>query len=168
MRELKLLQVFALAAFIVSGCGSTGSGSAGPKPVNISFVYSLKTLNAMQEMVMGAKAAAQASPGVTFSARSPQETDINGPAEVKVFQSATQTAKDGVALVTPVADVFINPLQQALLELTPEQREVFVLKHVEDLSYEEIAGRLGATIPSLKMRMHRAYDRLRERLKDVL
>jgi len=59
-------------------------------------------------------------------------------------------------------------LQQALLELTPEQREVFVLKHVEDLSYEEIAGRLGASIPSLKMRMHRAYDRLRERLKDVL
>ena len=59
-------------------------------------------------------------------------------------------------------------LQQALLGLTPEQREVFVLKHVEDLSYEEIAGRLGATIPSLKMRMHRAYDRLRERLKDVL
>ncbi len=59
-------------------------------------------------------------------------------------------------------------LQQALLELTPEQREVFVLKHVEDLSYEEIAGRLGASVPSLKMRMHRAYDRLRERLKDVL
>ena len=59
-------------------------------------------------------------------------------------------------------------LQQALLGLTPEQREVFVLKHVEDLSYEEIAGRLGASIPSLKMRMHRAYDRLRERLKDVL
>jgi len=59
-------------------------------------------------------------------------------------------------------------LQQALLELTPEQREVFVLKHVEDLSYEEIARRLGASIPSLKMRMHRAYDRLRERLKDVL
>ena len=59
-------------------------------------------------------------------------------------------------------------LQQALLEPTPEQREVFVLKHVEDLSYEEIAGRLGASIPSLKMRMHRAYDRLRERLKDVL
>src|SRR5207247_9367796 len=59
-------------------------------------------------------------------------------------------------------------LQQALLGLTPEQREVFVLKHVEDLSYEEIAGRLGASVPSLKMRMHRAYDRLRERLKDVL
>ncbi len=57
-------------------------------------------------------------------------------------------------------------LQRALLELTPEQREVFVLKHVEGLSYDEIATRVGTTVPSLKMRMHRAYDRLREQLKD--
>lgn len=57
-------------------------------------------------------------------------------------------------------------LQRALLELTPEQREVFVLKHVEELSYDEIAQRLGTSVPSLKMRMHRAYDRLREELRD--
>jgi RNA polymerase sigma-70 factor (ECF subfamily) len=57
-------------------------------------------------------------------------------------------------------------LQRALLELTPEQREVFVLKHVEGLSYGEIAERLSTSVPSLKMRMHRAYDRLREQLRD--
>jgi RNA polymerase sigma-70 factor, ECF subfamily len=57
-------------------------------------------------------------------------------------------------------------LRQALLTLTPEQREVFVLKHVEELSYEEIATRTGASVASLKMRMHRAYDRLREELRD--
>jgi RNA polymerase sigma-70 factor (ECF subfamily) len=56
-------------------------------------------------------------------------------------------------------------LQHALLELTPEQREVFVLKHVEGLSYGEIAERLNTSVPSLKMRMHRAYDRLREQLR---
>jgi RNA polymerase sigma-70 factor (ECF subfamily) len=60
----------------------------------------------------------------------------------------------------------LHALQQALLDLTPEQREVFVLKHVEGLSYEEIATRIGGSVPSLKMRMHRAYDRLRQRLKD--
>ncbi|HXF96922.1 MAG TPA: sigma-70 family RNA polymerase sigma factor [Gemmatimonadales bacterium] len=59
-------------------------------------------------------------------------------------------------------------LQEALLKLTPDQREVFVLKHLEGMSYDEIAAILGATVPSLKMRMHRAYDRLREELKDVL
>lgn len=55
-------------------------------------------------------------------------------------------------------------LQRALMELTAEQREVFVLKHVEELSYEEIAARIGGSVAALKMRMHRAYDRLRERL----
>ncbi|HET7789666.1 MAG TPA: RNA polymerase sigma factor [Gemmatimonadales bacterium] len=57
-------------------------------------------------------------------------------------------------------------LEASLLRLTAEQREVFVLKHVEELSYEEIAARTGASVPSLKMRMHRAYDRLRELLED--
>lgn len=58
-------------------------------------------------------------------------------------------------------------LQRALLRLTPEQREVFVLKHVEELSYEEIAARVGTGVAALKMRMHRAYDRLRELLQEM-
>jgi RNA polymerase sigma-70 factor (ECF subfamily) len=57
-------------------------------------------------------------------------------------------------------------LQKALMELTAEQREVFVLKHVEGLSYGEIAERLNTSVPSLKMRMHRAYDKLREQLRE--
>lgn len=57
-------------------------------------------------------------------------------------------------------------LRLALLELTPDQREVFVLKHVEGLTYGEIAERLSTSVPSLKMRMHRAYDKLREQLRD--
>lgn len=60
----------------------------------------------------------------------------------------------------------LRALQHALLELTAEQREVFVLKHVEGLSYQEIAERLSTSVPSLKMRMHRAYDRLREQLRE--
>jgi len=56
---------------------------------------------------------------------------------------------------------------RALQLLTPEQREVFVLKHVEELSYEDIAARIGASVASLKMRMHRAYDRLRDELKEL-
>ena len=49
-----------------------------------------------------------------------------------------------------------------------EQREVFVLKHMDGMAYEEIAAMTGATVASLKMRMHRAYDRLRELLKGHL
>jgi DNA-directed RNA polymerase specialized sigma24 family protein len=36
---------------------------------------------------------------------------------------------------------------------------------VEGLSYEEIARRLATSVAALKMRMHRAYDRLRELLE---
>ena len=57
-------------------------------------------------------------------------------------------------------------LGRAVGQLTPEQREAFVLKHVEGLPYEEIARLTGATVGSLKMRMHRAYDRLRELMKE--
>lgn len=57
-------------------------------------------------------------------------------------------------------------LARGVSELTPEQREVFVLKHVEGKSYDEIAATTGATVASLKMRMHRAYDRLRAYLKE--
>ena len=55
-------------------------------------------------------------------------------------------------------------LERALRQLTPEQREVFVLRHVEDWSYEEIAQRTGISVAALKMRMHRSYERLRELL----
>jgi RNA polymerase sigma-70 factor (ECF subfamily) len=57
-------------------------------------------------------------------------------------------------------------LAVGVAKLTVEQREVFVLKHVEGKSYEDIATATGATVASLKMRMHRAYDRLREYLKE--
>ena len=60
----------------------------------------------------------------------------------------------------------VHALQRAVGELTAEQRDVLVLKHVEGLAYEEIAQMTGATVASLKMRMHRAYDRLRELLKE--
>lgn len=55
-------------------------------------------------------------------------------------------------------------LQRALMELTLEQREIFALRHVEGWSYEEIAAKTGVSVAALKMRMHRAYEGLRERL----
>jgi RNA polymerase sigma-70 factor (ECF subfamily) len=55
-------------------------------------------------------------------------------------------------------------LQAALAELTVEQREAFVMKHVEGRSYEEMAQLLGVGVDALKMRVHRARDALREKL----
>ena len=54
----------------------------------------------------------------------------------------------------------------ALEALTPEQREAFVLKHVEGRSYEEIAAVMDLSVASLKMRVHRAREALRGLLKE--
>src|SRR6266566_125767 len=49
-------------------------------------------------------------------------------------------------------------VERALADLSPDKREAFVLKHVEGLSYEEMAVVTGERIPTLKMRVHRALD----------
>lgn len=55
----------------------------------------------------------------------------------------------------------------ALRALPMEQREAFLMRHVEDLSYEEMAIATGAGISALKMRVKRACDALRLRLTEV-
>lgn len=52
----------------------------------------------------------------------------------------------------------------ALDELTPEQRDAFVMKHVDGRSYEEMAELTGVGVDALKMRVHRARDTLRQKL----
>jgi RNA polymerase sigma-70 factor (ECF subfamily) len=58
-------------------------------------------------------------------------------------------------------------IELALAQLAPEQREAFLLKHVEELSYEEMAAITGAGISALKMRVKRACERLRDLLEEV-
>ena len=57
-------------------------------------------------------------------------------------------------------------LLSALGRLTPEQREAFILKHVEGRSYEEMSAVLDIPRASLKMRVHRAREALKELLED--
>lgn len=52
-------------------------------------------------------------------------------------------------------------LERALSRLTPEQREAFVMKHHEGLSYEEMSEALGVAPAALKMRVHRGREALR-------
>lgn len=58
-------------------------------------------------------------------------------------------------------------IDRALAELPADQREAFLLKYVEELSYEEINGITGASISALKMRVKRAAERLKDLLKDA-
>ena len=51
------------------------------------------------------------------------------------------------------------------LQVPADQREAFLLRHVEDVSYEDMSALTGAGISALKMRVKRACDSLRDRLR---
>jgi RNA polymerase sigma-70 factor, ECF subfamily len=73
------------------------------------------------------------------------------------------------AAAPPVADAndTLEDVRYALEELDVDQREAFLMKHVEELSYEEMAEITGDGISALKMRVKRACARLRELLEEV-
>jgi RNA polymerase sigma factor (sigma-70 family) len=56
-------------------------------------------------------------------------------------------------------------LQHALGMLPDTLREAFLLRHVEELTYEEMAGILESTVAGVKMRVSRARDLLRRQLQ---
>lgn len=66
----------------------------------------------------------------------------------------------------PVDVPWLDPdaLQAALATLPKEQREAFLLKHMDDLDYETMMQMTGAGVSALKMRVKRACAALRARL----
>lgn len=58
-------------------------------------------------------------------------------------------------------------LADALARLSPDQREAFLLKHLEGWSYEDMADQLGVRVSALKMRVHRAREELQRTLLEV-
>ena len=58
-------------------------------------------------------------------------------------------------------------IELALRALPDEQREAFLMRHVEGLSYEDMSTATGAGLSALKMRVKRACDALRIRLSEV-
>jgi RNA polymerase sigma-70 factor, ECF subfamily len=56
-------------------------------------------------------------------------------------------------------------LAEALAELPAEQRQVFVLRELGGLSYDEIAAETDSTVGAIQMQLFRARRSLRERLE---
>lgn len=59
-----------------------------------------------------------------------------------------------------------DAIGHALARLDAGQREAFLLKHVEQLSYEEMATATGLGVSALKMRVQRACERLQVLLEE--
>ena len=58
-------------------------------------------------------------------------------------------------------------IQRALGQLDDDQREAFLLKHVEEMGYEEMSELTGVGVSALKMRVKRACERLRVLLQEA-
>jgi RNA polymerase sigma-70 factor (ECF subfamily) len=60
--------------------------------------------------------------------------------------------------------IMVEKVMQALSELTSQQRLIFLLKHHEEMTYEEIAKAVGCSAGTAKKSMFRAVTKLREHL----
>lgn len=79
------------------------------------------------------------------------------------------TDADVATIAAPSSDddlAMRDAIERALDRLDPVQREAFLLKHVEQLNYEEMSQVTGVGVSALKMRVQRACERLQELLKE--
>ncbi|MBN1339320.1 MAG: RNA polymerase sigma factor [Bacteroidales bacterium] len=53
-------------------------------------------------------------------------------------------------------------LREALGLLSPEQREIIEMSRFQDLRYEEIAGITGNSVGAIRVKVHRAIQRLKD------
>jgi RNA polymerase sigma-70 factor, ECF subfamily len=86
--------------------------------------------------------------------------------------------EDGAALIDMVADAGANVdrkvigrelakrIQEAVAALPEEQREIFVLREIADLQFNEIAEIVGCPENTVKSRMRYALEKLREALEE--
>jgi RNA polymerase sigma-70 factor (ECF subfamily) len=56
-------------------------------------------------------------------------------------------------------------LDASLVRLSPEQREVLLLRYIEELSYEQIAAAVGCGLGTVRSRLHYAKAALRSQME---
>jgi RNA polymerase sigma-70 factor (ECF subfamily) len=60
----------------------------------------------------------------------------------------------------------VEQLHHCLDSISPEHREALLLRFFEDLSYEEIARVTGATVGTVRSRIHYGKDALKKSWKE--
>jgi RNA polymerase sigma-70 factor (ECF subfamily) len=92
---------------------------------------------------------------------------LDSPVEMGDGGAPMQIAANGDAPdVETVKAEFVELLSRRMEELPRKLREVLVLRNVENLSYEQIATVLDCSIGTVKSRIARAREALRESMRD--
>ncbi len=92
-----------------------------------------------------------------------QKTDVQLLA-VDSIESDERIASSSNSETTLHNRILAERVMQALSELTPPQRLIFLLKHHEGMTYEEIAKAVGCSTGTAKKSISRAVRKLREHL----
>jgi RNA polymerase sigma-70 factor (ECF subfamily) len=84
-------------------------------------------------------------------------------------ETREQSLDDNPDIPQPAAAEAANtPDLEAILATLPEsQREVIAMLKVAGMSLEEVARATSSSVGSVKQKAHRAYERLRERLREM-
>lgn len=87
---------------------------------------------------------------------------------VRTFWHGLMKRQDEASLLPFSSDQGLQRrLAQAIEKLSPGQREVFILVHLEGFSVPEAAELLGKSPGTLKSHLHRALETLRGELADI-
>ena len=74
---------------------------------------------------------------------------------------------DDLEVLSPAPSVSVEEtmsLERALFDLADHEREIVTLKHLDGLSYEELAERLEVPVGTIMSRLYHARKKLREKL----
>lgn len=82
-------------------------------------------------------------------------------------KSTASSGRDSSPEYLMEADETREAVWHAIEKLSFEHREIIVLRHFEDLSYEEIAKALGIPVGSVMSRLYYARKKLKELLGDI-
>lgn len=58
-------------------------------------------------------------------------------------------------------------VREAILKLREEQRQVIILRFIEDLDYREVAEIIGKSVAAIRVIQHRALQSLRKQMKQL-
>jgi RNA polymerase sigma-70 factor, ECF subfamily len=77
----------------------------------------------------------------------------------EVFPAEVETPEDAT-----VTQEFVDRVSAGMEQLSEKHREILILRNVQNLSYEEIAEILNISVGTVKSRIARARESLREKL----
>ncbi|OGV96754.1 hypothetical protein A2W24_03635 [Microgenomates group bacterium RBG_16_45_19] len=86
---------------------------------------------------------------------------------VSLFEVKEPTAAWGNPIQEMRQDQMNKTIDNAILSLPPKQRAVFVLRHYEELPYQEIAKMTGRTEGALKANYFQAVKKLQKKLSHL-